>query len=142
MAAVLDAFALVALALDEPAAPEVEATLRRGDSRVSSVNLAAALDQLVRVHKREPDAVRAAFGPVLAEALEVVDVDEGIAWRAVELRSRHYRRRSELSLADCLALATARDGDELATADPPLARAARQEGIEVLALPSTTGRRP
>lgn len=143
MAVVLDAFALIALTLDEPAASEVEATLRRGDCAVSSVNLTEAIDQLGRVHERDVDELRAAFAPVLGEVLAVVAADEAVAWRAAELRRRHYRRRvSELSLADCLALASARPGDRLATADPPLARAARAEGIEVVALPDTAGRRP
>lgn len=143
MATVLDAFALVALALDEPAAPEVEATLRRGDCAVSAVNLAEAIDQLGRVHDRADDELRAAFAPVLGEELSVVAADEAVAWRAADLRRRHYRRsHSELSLADCVALSIARRGDRLATADPPLARAARAEGIDVLALPDTAGRRP
>jgi PIN domain nuclease of toxin-antitoxin system len=140
---VLDAFALVALTLDEPAAAEVEAILRRGDCVVSAVNLAEALDQLGRVHGRTADELRAAFGPVLDEVLAVVAPDEAVAWRAAELRRRHYRRRaSELSLADCVALASTRSTDELATADRPLARAARAEGIGLLALPDTAGRRP
>jgi PIN domain nuclease of toxin-antitoxin system len=143
MVTVLDAYALVALALDEPAAPEVEMTLRRGDSKVSAVNLAEAVDQLGRVHGHGTDQMRAAIEPVLGEALEVVDVDETVGWRAAELRGRHYRRRtSELSLADCIALAATGGGDTLATADPLLARAARTESIEVLALPDTAGRRP
>lgn len=143
MACVLDAFALVALALDEPAASEVESALRRGDCTVSAVNLAEALDQLGRVHRHARDDLHGAFAPVLGESLSVLAADEVIAWRAAELRRRHYRRRgSELSLADCVALATAHPGDRLATADPPLARAARAEGIEVLALPDTEGRRP
>lgn len=143
MAAVLDAFALIALALDEPAAAEVEATVRRGDCSVSAVNLAEAIDQLGRVHGRSVDELRGAFAPVLGEAISVVAADEAVAWRAAELRRRHYRRRqSELSLADCVALSTACPSDRLATSDPPLARAARAEGIDVLALPDTAGRRP
>jgi PIN domain nuclease of toxin-antitoxin system len=142
MAVVLDAFALIALALDEPAAPEVEAILRGGSCNVSAVNLAEALDQLGRVHGRPMPELEAAFGPVLDEALTVAAADGAIAWRAAELRRRHYRRRqSELSLADCIALATARPGDQLATADRPLARAARAEEIDVVALPDSTGRR-
>jgi uncharacterized protein with PIN domain len=143
VACVLDAFAIVALALDEPAAPEVETLLRRGDAKLSAVNLAEAVDQLGRVHNRAADELRAAFEPVLREALDVVDADEAVAWRAAELRRRHYRRRrSELSLADCIVLAVATDDNSLATADPPLARAARAEGIEVVALPDSKGRRP
>jgi uncharacterized protein with PIN domain len=143
MTTVLDAFALVALALDEPAAPEVEAALRRGGCRVAAVNFAEAIDQLGRVHDRPGGELRAAFGSLLGEVLDVVATDEAIAWRAAELRRRHYRRRrSELSLADCVALATTPPGDRLATSDPPLAAAARAEGIDVLALPDTAGRRP
>jgi PIN domain nuclease of toxin-antitoxin system len=140
---VLDAFALVALALDEPAAAEVEATVRRGDCVVSAVNLAEAVDQLGRVHDRSTEELRAAFGPVLGEAIAVVAAGEAVAWRAADLRRRHHRRRdSELSLADCMALATTSEHDRLVTADPPLARAARAEGIDVLALPDSAGRRP
>jgi PIN domain nuclease of toxin-antitoxin system len=140
---VLDAFALVALALDEPAAAEVEATVRRGDCSVSAVNLAEALDQLGRVHGRTLEELRAAFAPVLGEVIAVVAADETVAWQAAELRRRHYRRRqSELSLADCMALAIVHRDDRLLTADPALALAARAEAIDVLALPDTTGRRP
>jgi PIN domain nuclease of toxin-antitoxin system len=143
MATLLDAFALVALALDEPAASEVESLLRRGDARVSAINLAEAIDQLGRVHDHGSDELTAAFQPVVGEVVDVVPVDQGIAWRAAELRRLHYRRRtSELSLADCVALASVGARASLATADPPLARAARAEGIEVVALPSPSGRRP
>lgn len=143
MASVLDAFAIVALTLDEPAAPEVEALLRRGDCTVCAVNLAEAIDQLGRVRERTEDELRLAFEPILGEALHVVVADEAVAWRAAGLRRRHYRRRhSELSLADCVALATVGGSDRLVTADPPLARAARAEEMEVVALPDTAGRRP
>lgn len=143
MAIVLDAFALVALALDEPAAGEVEDILRAGDVRMSTVNRCEAVDQLRRVHRREWRELREGFGTLEAEVIDLVPVDDATAWRAAELRDRHYsRRKSELSLADCIALATAAAGDSLATADPPLAIAARSEGIEVVALPDWRGRRP
>jgi PIN domain nuclease of toxin-antitoxin system len=45
----LDAFALIALLRDEPAADEVETILRRGEAAMSAVNLAEALDVLQRV---------------------------------------------------------------------------------------------
>jgi PIN domain nuclease of toxin-antitoxin system len=143
MVTLLDAFALVALALDEPAASEVESLLRRGDSRVSAMNLAEAIDQLGRVHDHGSAELTAAFAPLIGEVVDVVPVDEGIAWRAADLRRRHYRRRtSELSLADCVALASVGSGASIATADPPLARAARAEGVEVVGLASSAGRRP
>jgi len=140
---ILDAFPLVAFALEEPATAEVELLLRRSDCVMSAVNFAEAIDQLGRVHGRDQEQLHALFDPVLRGALTVMAMDRVVAWRAAELRRRHYRRRgSELSLADCAALATAQDGGPLVTADPPLARAARAEGVEVLALPDSRGRRP
>ena len=47
-----------------------------------------------------------------------------------------------MSLADCVALATAAAARAIATADPPLAAAARAEGIDVIALPDSEGRAP
>jgi len=77
---------------------------------------------------------------VLGETIRLVEPTEALTWRAVGLRARHCRRRgSELSLADCVALATGRHGDRLATADPPLARAAASE---LIALPSPADERP
>lgn len=143
MAHVLDAFALIALALDEPAAAEVEALLRRGDCVMAAPNLAEAIDRLGRVHGRSEGELRAALVPILGEVLTVVATDELIAWRAAGLRRGHYRRSdSQLSLADCIALATVGPRDSLATADPPLAHAARAVGLDLLALPDTRGRRP
>jgi rRNA-processing protein FCF1 len=56
---------------------------------------------------------------------------------------RYHRTRAPLSLADCLLLAAARGAQAIvATADRPLAGAARAEGIEVAALPDSRGRRP
>ena len=143
MAAILDAFALVALALDEPAAGEVEVILRRGGSRIVAVNLAEALDQLGRVHGHPPYRLREVFEPLLAESLDMIAITEPLTWRAVELRRLHYRRRtSELSLADCFVLAAAQPEDAIVTADRPLARASRAEDMNVIGLPDTRGGRP
>lgn len=135
MTCVLDAFALVGLALEEPAADEVETLIRRGDSAVTAINLAEALAQLARVHRRDLEALRGRFGPVIGEPVALIEVDESLCWRAVELRARHYhRRRSPLSLADCVTLAAVRGSDSIATADRPLIRAAQAEGLDVIAL--------
>ncbi len=74
--------------------------------------------------------------------IAVIDVDIGIS--AGDLHARHYdRKTSPLSMADCAALATAIAlGEPLATSDPHLAAAARAEGVTVVSLRDSTGRRP
>ena len=76
--------------------------------------------------------------------LRIVPVDEAIAVRAARLRVRHYNRtRRPVSMADCLALATALYRSQpLATSDPALAAAATDEGCRVVALPDSRGVRP
>jgi predicted nucleic acid-binding protein len=140
----LDAYALIALLVEEPAAGEVETILRGGDASVVVVNLAEAIDVSQRAHGLAHEDVRAILDPLLGDTIEVVSSDESHAWVAAELRTRHYdRRTSALSLADCLLLAHARaDGDRIATPDPPLANAARAEDLEVVGLPDSAGERP
>ena len=82
---------------------------------------------------------------LLVEAgVGIIPVDESLAGRAGELRARHYRRSvSDVSLADCTALATSLSlATPLATSDPALAQAARAEGCAVVALPDARGVRP
>lgn len=140
----LDAYALIALLGDEPAADEVEELLRRGDCSASVVNLAEAIDVSCRVHNLALDDVRNALvSLILGGQVQVIVPDEDSAWRAAELRQTYYARKScELSLADCFLIAAAGSGDSIATADAPAASVARLEGIEVVALPDSGGRRP
>jgi uncharacterized protein with PIN domain len=139
----LDAYALVALIADEPAAPRVEELLRAGDCAVVVANLAEAVDICTRVHHLEPRLVQQALEPILGDALQVLVSTEAEAWRAAELRRAYYdRNTSALSMADCLLLAHATTGDPIATSDPPLAEAARREGIDVEPLPDSSGARP
>ena len=120
----LDAYALVALLADEPAAAEVEELLRRGGIGVSAVNLAEAIDVLVRVHSIPGDDALAAVEPLLDGAIDVLPATREQAVRAAELRSHHYERNERpLSLADCFLLAAA--GEAVATADPVVATVAR-----------------
>jgi len=120
----------------------VEAILRRGEAAITTTNLGEALDQLHRVDGVALAALHELLAPTLDEIVRVIDHDTALTWRAVELHTRHYRRRgSELSLADCVLLAAARPGDRVVSADPPLVRAARAEGLEVVALPGSGGRR-
>ena len=140
----LDAYALVALVADEPAASDVEQLLRAGEAKVITVNLAEAVDVSQRVHGYASKDVREALEPlVLAGDLEVVTSGEEVAWSAADLRARHYHRKERpLSLADCFLVAHGLAGEPIATSDPPLAEAARAEGIELIGLPGSNGNRP
>ena len=83
---------------------------------------------------------------VLLEAggLRVVPVDADVGLDAGRLHASLYdRRTSPLSMADCVALATAASlGEPLATSDPPLALAAQKEGVEVVRLGDSKGQAP
>lgn len=143
---VFDAQALIALLLDEPAAGAVEGELRdpTRDSWISAINLAEIVDVMTRVFEQAPDDVRAALELLEAGGLEVVPVDGDLGMEAGRLHARFYdRRTSPLSMADCVALASAMSLNQpLATSDPPLAAAARAVGVVVLPLPDTRGRSP
>lgn len=132
MSVLLDAFALIALLTDEPAAETVEVLLRRGDAAMTVVNLAEALDVLRRIEKIPADRLEALTAPLLSKYVELRPIDEPIARRAADIRARRYHRsRAPLSLADCILLAAVERSDALATADEPLLRAARSEGVSV-----------
>lgn len=64
------------------------------------------------------------------------------AWRAAELRVKHYHRtRRPLSLGDCLLLAMTNQQDRLATSDPHVLAAAEEGRIAWIALADSRGRR-
>lgn len=139
----VDAFGLVALILDEPAAPEVEALLRGEDAAIASITLAETVDVLERVRELPSSEVHEVIDPLAAGPLKVVPVTEDHAWRAADIRARYYHRRdAPLSLADCVLLAMAAPPAALATADPVVARTARAEGLTLIALRDSEGRRP
>ena len=141
---VLDAYALVALLGDEPAADAVSAMLGSGGCRISAINLAEAVYVSTSAHGLEPEDVRDVLVPLILEETLVVDPPGAdVAWRAAGLRREHYvKRTSEVSLADCFLLAAARPGDAIATADPAVAKVALSEGVELLGLPDSRGRHP
>jgi predicted nucleic acid-binding protein len=144
VAEVLDAYALVALIADEPAAQIVEDILRAGDAAMTSINLGEAVDVSSRVHGLAEDTLRGIVEPLLLGGhLAVIAPDQSSAWRAAHLRTVHYSRSVRpISIADCFLLAAAGLDDRIATADPSVAEVARAEGIALLALPDSTGRRP
>ena len=139
----LDAYPLVALLADEPAADDVERLMREDGAQVTVFNLAEAVDVTQRVHELAADEVRAALEPLLGDVVRVVIQGENAAWRAGEIRMQYYDRRTcPLSLADCFLLAAAGPDDQVATADPSLAETARSERIAVIALRDRAGKRP
>lgn len=143
---VLDAQAIVALLIGEPAAGPVAAMLRDPQDRsvLSAVNLGEVIDVLVRLRGRALPEVTERLEWLAAGGLEVVGVDESVGRLAGRLRADHYdRRQRPISLADCVALATARTLEQpLATSDPALVAVARSEGGEVIGLPDSAGRLP
>jgi len=136
LSVLLDAYALIALLADEPAADDVETLVRRGDAAITAVNLAEALDVLQRVEGIARERLDELTGPLLAERIKLVEVDERIARAAADIRARRFHRtRAPISLADCLLLAATGASDALATADQPLIRTARAEHVRVVTLP-------
>jgi PIN domain nuclease of toxin-antitoxin system len=142
---VLDASALIAFMLDEPARSAVDALLRRRPPpSISAVNLAEVIDHLVRVERRSPADVNDSIDLLIVGGLQIEPFRLPHSRRASSVRMTHYdRSTSPLSQADCACLATAIAlQTDLATSDPALARAARLDGVTVVALPDSTGRRP
>jgi PIN domain nuclease of toxin-antitoxin system len=132
----LDAYALIALLVEEPAADEVESLLRRGGAAITAVNLAEALDVLQRVQGVSRERLEELTAPLVGERMALMTIDERIARDAADIRARRYHRtRSPLSLADCILLAATGESDALATADGPLIRAAEAENRRVTVLP-------
>lgn len=140
---VLDAFAVIAFLRGEDSADEVAALLL-GGTVLATVNAAEVVDQLVRVWGRDADDVEGDLALLGEAGLRMHPVDAGLALEAGRLRARRYhRQRCAVSMADCMAAATAvRLAKPLATSDPALAVALRSVGGEVHGLPDSRGRRP
>jgi predicted nucleic acid-binding protein len=140
---VLDAHAIVAAFLGEPAAGEVTELLRGADGTplLSAANVAEVVDVLARLRSIPLEVIDERLGWLVVGGLEIVAVDHAIGTLAGSLRARHYHARTRpLSLADCLALATAISrGAALATADGALLDTAEDEGCAVHPLPDSNG---
>lgn len=140
---VLDAYALIALLSDEPAAEEVGELIGGNLTAVPAPNLAEATDRLGRAHGIATERTRSAVESLQESAdLRVRPLDARDAWRAAELRVAHYHRmRRPLSLTDCLLLAVTGGQDQLATSDPYVLATAKDERIEWIDLPDSQGQR-
>jgi PIN domain nuclease of toxin-antitoxin system len=139
----LDAYALIAFLAEEPAAEEVGQLISTGGAVVAAPNLAEAADRLGRIHGIAVQRTRAAVESLEQSTdLRVQATERAHAWRAAELRVKHYHRtRRPLSLGDCLLLAMTREEDRVATADPHVLATADEERIKWIALEDSQGRR-
>ncbi len=139
MSVLLDAFALIALLVDEPAAEEVEAILRGGEAAMPAINLADALDVVQRLHGVSRERLEKITAPLLSGSIALLPMDEQMARDAADIRARRYHRtRAPISLADCVLLAAAKSSDVLATADAPLIAVAGHEEVRVRVLARRT----
>lgn len=140
---ILDAYPLIAHLLDE-SPPSSELLAADDLCRMVAVNISECFDVLARVNGVSYDDIAAAVDLLEMDGLGVIPADEGLARLAGRLRAQHYRKGdAELSLADCYALAAAVTLSEpLVTCDPPLAKAARAEGVAVIGVPDSKGRTP
>ena len=133
----LDAYALIAFLVGGPATAQVRAILREGDAGVATANLVEVLDVSQRVHG--VPIVRAAeiLEPLLEGPLTAIPLDSAVARRAAEVRARHYHRSSRpISLADAVLIASAEQGDRIATADPDVLAVANAEKVASVPLPA------
>jgi PIN domain nuclease of toxin-antitoxin system len=140
---VLDAYAVLAYLRDEEAAEEVAQLLRTGPV-LATVNAAEVVDQLVRVWGRDGDDVEGDLALLSEAGLRLYPLDAELALHAGRLRAAHYhRQRCAVSMADCVAAATAlRLAVPLATSDPALAAVVAATGGELWGLPDSRGERP
>jgi PIN domain nuclease of toxin-antitoxin system len=139
----IDASALIALLGAEPGAAEVKDLLDRGGAGMTALNLAEAVDRLQRRYGLGVEQTRPVIEGLLTEALELVPLDPVRAWRAGEIRASHYHRTScPLSLADAVFLASVPAGAKLASSDTDVLAVAVEEGLAILPLLDSQGRRP
>ena len=137
---VLDAFAVLALLKDEPAAGQVEQLLRSDLScTLTALGVAEVLDHLVRQMGVDED--EAVLDLAQLGLGTPVPVDGDLGARGGLLRARRYHRQHcSISLADCVAAEAARaSGAPVATSDPHLLDMCALESIPHLPLPDARG---
>jgi PIN domain nuclease of toxin-antitoxin system len=136
----LDANALIAVIRGEPAMERVLTILREGSAAMTTVNLAEVYDSVSRKVGLSYEGIADVIDPLLQGPIAPISVDVGLARRAAEIRTSHYHRRhQDLSLADCVLLGAAGDGDRIATADGDVLTVAAKIGIGTIELPPSSG---
>jgi uncharacterized protein with PIN domain len=99
--------------LNEPAADDVERELRNASRTawISAIDLAEVVDVMERIYRCSPAATLEALMLLESGGLRVAHVNGDIGVEAGAMHARHHdRKKSALSMADCIALGTARSG--------------------------------
>jgi predicted nucleic acid-binding protein len=136
----LDANALVAVILGEPAMRQVLGLIREGDAAMTAVNIIEVYDVASRREGLSLDRVKEVVEPLFEGTIEPVPVDADLARAAAEIRIEHYHRKKRpLSLADVALLAAAQSPDRIATSDSGVLAIAAELGIETIELPRSDG---
>lgn len=138
---ILDAYAVLSLFKDEPAAASVRDLIEAGDASLTALGVSEVVDHLVRIVG--VDEEEAVLDLAQLGLVDPITLDGRLGRTTGLLRARHYHRvRRAVSLADCAAAAVAGDtGRRLATSDPHLLDLCRDEGVPVVVLVDSTGSR-
>jgi predicted nucleic acid-binding protein len=132
----LDANALVAVILGEPAMDQVLGLLREGNAAMPVSNIVEVYDISTRREGLPVERVAEIVEPLFEGPIEPIVVDAGLARHAAEIRFKHYHRATRaLSLADVILLAAAGTTDKIVTSDSDVLAVAAALGIETVELP-------
>lgn len=125
--AYLDASALVKLIVQEAETPALQADVVQRDGLVAS---RLSLLEAQRAVARRPDATRVSTLAELAEALVLIEMDQGVAEAAAAMPPPSLRSLDAIHLAS--ALAAGESSLDIITYDQRLADAARANGLAVV----------
>jgi len=136
----LDANALLAVLVAEPAMERVLSLIRQGNTAMTGANIAEVFDVGIRRKGLSSTRMTELVEPLFDGAIACVPVDQSLARPAGLLRGgRYHRSKSRVSLADAVLLAAARPGDEIATSDSGVLAIAADLGIATIELPPSSG---
>jgi PIN domain nuclease of toxin-antitoxin system len=136
----LDANALLAVLVAEPAMGQVLPLIRQGNTAMTGTNIAEVFDVGIRRKGLSPVRMTELVEPLFDGPITCLPVNQGLARLAGSLRGdRYHRSKSRISLADAILLAAARPSDKVATSDSGVIAIATELGIETIELPPSSG---
>ena len=140
MSILLDANALLAVLVAEPAMDRVLSLIRQGNTAMTGANIAEVFDVGIRRKGLSPARMTELVEPLFAGPISCIPIEQELARPAGLLRgSRYHRSKSRISLADAVLLAAARPADKIATSDSGVLALAAELGIKTIELPPSGG---